>query len=208
MTPRPVSAIAVGDREQLVARRVAVPMFAPSLGAVHVGAGGGEADRAGLEPARRARPSRQLVVGRRLVRVGAALAHHVGAQRGVRRCARRGRAVTVGARARRGTRGTSPSPTSAPRRARCRGCPRRPRAGRSASRGVGGRLGRGEADAAVAHGDRGDAVDATRRQIGSQVAWPSKWVWMSTKPGVTRSRRRRLPGARPSTSPTAVMVPP
>ncbi len=21
--------------------------------------------------------------------------------------------------------------------------------------------------------------------IGSQVTWPSKWVWMSTKPGVT-----------------------
>ena len=43
--------------------------------------------------------------------------------------------------------------------------------------------------------------------IESQVACPSKWVWMSMKPGVTMAPSASISrGAEPGTEPTAVMT--
>ena len=44
--------------------------------------------------------------------------------------------------------------------------------------------------------------------VGSQVIWPSKWVWMSTKPGVTSLPVASMVSrASPGTSPTMLMRP-
>ena len=77
--------------------------------------------------------------------------------------ARRRRWCAAAGPAHPGIRGSSPSPISAPRRGRCRGCPPRPPSGRSAP--AWSRLAhRGEADAAIAEQDGGDAMPGGRRE--------------------------------------------
>ena len=76
-------------------------------------------------PSRTIAAMRGDVVGGRGLVPRAALAHHVGAHRAVRHLRADVERRAACARARRGTRGSSPTPTGCPRRARCRGCPRR-----------------------------------------------------------------------------------
>ena len=104
------------------------------------------------------------------------------ARRAARGSPRRSRAAC--ARARRGTRETTPSPTGCPRAARCRGCPRRLPSARRACSCASGRTGAKPTpqlpSTTVVTPCQHDGV-----RCGSHVAWPSKCVCTSTKPGVT-----------------------
>ena len=139
----------------------------------------------------------------------AALAHHVGAQRGVghlgadvdRVAAPVERVEVLGERL--------PVPRRCPRAARCRGCPRRPPSARSAGRASAGAH-RGEADAAVAHDDGGDAVpaDGVSMRVPGGLAVVVGVDVDEARASRAARRRRCSAGAGPSTVPTAVMRPP
>ena len=107
---------------------------------------------------------RRDVVGRRRLVARAALAHHVGAHGAVRHLRADVERAAARARARRGTRGSSPSPSGCPRRARRRGCPRRPPSARSGgSRASPGRAG-AKPTPQLPMTTRGDAVLARGRE--------------------------------------------
>ena len=75
-----------------------------------------------------------------------------------------------------------PGPPDALATARCRGCPRRPPSARSGRPRPPGRTGANPTpqlpSTAVVTPCQHDGVRSS-----SHVTWPSKWVWMSTKPG-------------------------
>ena len=165
-TPRAGLADGPGDADELLAgggegRRRLAP-----AGAVVEGARGGEAERAGADPlGGEAAHLGDLLGGGRLA-VGAPLAHDEEAHRPV---ADLGGEVDVVRPALEGVEvlaDATPSPTTGPRGARRRGCPRRLPSARSACSLV-RRADRGEPDAAVAHDDRRDAV--ARRRLEAVV---------------------------------------
>ena len=84
-----------------------------------------EAERAGVH-ARRAMAAIAAMSSAVAAPVPARVTHHVRAHRGVRHLRADVDHARALGRARRGTRGTTPSPSRCPRAARCRGCPRRP----------------------------------------------------------------------------------
>ena len=151
-----------GEGQQLARAGGQGPDVLARLGAVHVGAGGREADRARFERfTEEERKLCELVVGRRLGVVRAAVAHHVGAQS----CVRHVRGEVEGVRL--GVERVEILGERLP-------VPRQP----LGQRGPGDVLDaleqtdepvvaidvrRGEPDPAVAHGDRGHAVDRRRR---------------------------------------------
>ena len=117
-------------REQLVLGRVRAGDRLAVDRAVGDRARRRHAERAGLDALADDARHRLDVVGRRRLVARAALAHHVAAHRAVRHLRADVDRELLACRGRRGTRGTSPSPTGCPPTARRRGCPRRPPSGR------------------------------------------------------------------------------
>ena len=218
MTPCPASPSTAAIASSSRSLAVSVPMLAPSLRAVHLGARRGEADRAGVErladqagPSRRARRRSGPRCGRRPARPS-------------RRCAAR-----RAGRARRRRR-CAASPSSASRysgnvsqsqvRPSASAVPGMSSTPSSRPMSQSWRSGRAGAKptpqlpmAIVVTPCSDDGAS-----IGSHVTWPSKWVWMSTKPGRDeepvgvdlagaafvdvahrRDRRARRPPRRPGT---------
>ena len=178
----------------------------PLLSTVAVEAGGREAERTVGERLPGEFGHRGHVLGGGVV--VAALAHHVVAQRHVRHL---GADVDAVGRVDgdRGTRRSSPSPTGCPRAARCRGCPRRsPSATRVRPRcraAPGAKPTPQLPMTTVVTPCQHDGVTCL-----SQHTCPSKWVWMSTKPGVSSrpSASTVRVAAWPASRPTSVIRPP
>ena len=125
-TPRPARFMPVAMPNSSASRALSEGVKRPSARLVLGGARRREAHGAGAQRLLgEARHLLDLALVRHLVMVGAALAHDVEAQRAVRQLRRHVDRAAHRSRAHRDIAGRTPSRTSRPRSAPCRGCPRR-----------------------------------------------------------------------------------